>query len=92
MKVIIKRGEKYPSDKAAASEIIKAVTYGQTKFQIYVYEISKEEVEPGSEFVDLSHTLNEDNPNPALCVLEQKQPSLPAKQEADHERSRCNAN
>ncbi len=76
MKVIVQRGEKYPSDEPVASEIIKAVIYGQTKFQILIYEISKEEVESGSEFVDLAQTSTSDDVTLRYVCLNKEQPTL----------------
>lgn len=61
MKLIVQRGEKYPSQGPVATETVKAVIFGQTKFQIYIYEISKEEVEPGSEFIDLAQVTQKDD-------------------------------
>ena len=76
MKIIVQRGEKYPSDKPVSSEIIKAVTYGQTKFQILIYEISKEEVEPGGEFIDLAQTVSQDDQVLRYVCLNKNHPTL----------------
>ncbi len=76
MKVIVQRGEKYPSDEPVASEVIKAVTYGQTKFQILIYEISKEEVESGSEFIDLAQTTTQDDVTLRYVCLNKEHPTL----------------
>lgn len=75
MKVIIQRGEKFPSDEPVATEILKAVNYGQTKFQLFIYEISKEEVEPGSEFIDLDIVEKEDVVLRYVC-LNKSHPTL----------------
>lgn len=76
MKIIIERGEKYPSSEPVASEIIKAVIYGQTKFQILIYEISKEEVEPGSEFIDLAQIVQKDDSVLRYACLNKSHPTL----------------
>ncbi len=76
MKIIVQRGEKYPSKEPVATEIIKAVIYGQTKFQIYIYEISKEEVEPGSEFIDLAQIVHKDDSVLRYVCLNKAQPTL----------------
>lgn len=76
MKVIIERGEKYPSTEPVATEIIKAVIYGQTKFQILIYEISKEEVEPGSEFIDLAQVVHKDDAMLRYVCLNKTHPTL----------------
>lgn len=76
MKVVVQRGEKYPSVEPVASEIIKAVIYGQTKFQILIYEISKEEVEPGSEFIDLAQVVQKDDMVLRYVCLNKSHPTL----------------
>lgn len=76
MKIIIQRGEKFPSNQPVASEIIKAVTYGQRKFQILIYEISKEEVESGSEFIDLAQVVQQDDARLRYVCLNKAQPTL----------------
>lgn len=76
MKIIIQRGEKYPCVEPVASEIIKAVIYGQTKFQIWIYEISEEEVEPGSEFIDLAQVVQKDNTIRRYVCLNKEHPTL----------------
>lgn len=76
MKIIIQRGEKYPSIEPVASEVIKAVIYGQTKFQILIYEISKEEVEPGSEFIDLAQVVHKDDMVLRYVCLNKAHPTL----------------
>ncbi|CAN5565112.1 Hsp70 family protein [soil metagenome] len=76
MKIVVRRGEKYPSVEPVASEIIKAVIYGQTKFQILIYEISKEEVEPGSEFIDLAQVVQKDDMVLRYVCLNKAQPTL----------------
>lgn len=76
MKIIIQRGEKYPSSEPIASEVVKAVIYGQTKFQILIYEISKEEVEPGSEFIDLAQVVQKDDSVLRYACLNKNHPTL----------------
>jgi molecular chaperone DnaK (HSP70) len=76
MKVIIQRGEKYPSQQAVAIEILKAATYGQTKFQLLIYEISKEEIEPGSEFIDLAQVVHKDDQVLRYVCLNKNHPTL----------------
>lgn len=76
MKIIIERGEKFPSSQAVASEVIKAVVYGQKKFHILIYEISKEEVEQGSEFVDLAHVVVKDDSVLRYVCLNKAHPTL----------------
>jgi molecular chaperone DnaK len=76
MKLIVQRGEKYPSKEPVATEIVKAVIYGQTKFQIYIYEISKEEVEPGSEFIDLAQVTQKDDEVLRYVCLNKTHPTL----------------
>lgn len=76
MKIIIQRGEKYPCIERAASEVIKAAINGQTKFQIFIYEISKEEVEPGSEFIDLAQVVQKDNILLRYVCLNKEHPTL----------------
>jgi hypothetical protein len=76
MKVIIQRGEKYPSQHAVAIEILKAATYGQTKFQLLIYEISKEEIEPGSEFIDLAQVVQKDDQVLRYVCLNKNHPTL----------------
>ena len=76
MKVIIKRGEKFPSEHTIASEVVKAVTYGQTKFELYIYEISKEEVEQGSEFIDLAQVIEKEDEILRCVCLNRSHPTL----------------
>jgi molecular chaperone DnaK (HSP70) len=76
MKVIIQRGEKYPSTEPVTSEVIRAATYGQTKFHIYIYEISKEEVETGSEFIDLAQVVQKDDALLRYVCLNKSHPTM----------------
>lgn len=76
MKIIIQQGEKYPSTAPVASEVIKAVIYGQTKFQLLIYEISREEVEPGSEFIDLAQVVHKDESVLRYVCLNKAHPTL----------------
>ncbi len=76
MKLIVHRGEKYPSKEPVDTETVKAVIYGQTKFQIYIYEISKEEVEPGSEFIDLAQVVHRDDQMLRYVCLNKNHPTL----------------
>jgi molecular chaperone DnaK len=76
MKVIVQSGEKYPSEMPVATEVIKAATYGQTKFQIYIYEISKEEIEAETEgMIDLAQVTRTD-PGLRYVCLNKAHPTL----------------
>lgn len=76
MRVIIQRGEKYPSKEPVAIELLKAATYGQTKFQLFIYEISKEEVEAGSDFIDLAQVVQKDDALLRYVCLNKSHPTL----------------